>query len=215
MNTFFTPKEIEEESMRRIAAGLEERGLVVPDEVLPIVKRAIHTTADFDYATNLFFSPNVVGKTTEVLRNGVDIITDTNMALTGISKPSCSKHNCRVHCFMADANIAAKAKEEGTTRAYAAMTHAAERFPKGIYVSGNAPTALIRLDELMRAGEFRPSLIVGVPVGFVNVVESKELIRKTCEEFDVPCIIAMGQKGGSNVAASIINALLYLLGDRD
>ena len=211
MTEFMTPKEIEAESMRRIEAGLEERGMVVPSEYLPVVKRAIHTTADFDYAGNLYFSEGVMEKARQTLRGGVDIITDTNMALTGISKPGCAKWNCHVHCFMADEEIAKRAKEEGTTRAYAAMTHAAELFPKGIYVSGNAPTALIRLDELIRQGDFRPSLIVGVPVGFVNVVESKELIRSTCEEYEIPCIIDMGQKGGSNVAAAIINALLYSL----
>ncbi len=211
MTEFMTPKEIEEESMRRIEAGLEERGIVVPNEYLPVVKRAIHTTADFDYAANLYFSTDVIQRAKEALRSGANIITDTNMALTGISKPGCAKWNCKVHCFMADDKIAKRAKEEGTTRAYAAMTHASELFPQGIYVSGNAPTALIRLDELIRRGDFRPSLIVGVPVGFVNVVESKELIRSTCEEYDIPCIVAMGQKGGSNVAAAIINALLYSL----
>ena len=211
MMEFMTPKEIETESMRRIEAGLAERGITVDGEEKPVVLRAIHTTADFDYAENLYFSPDAIARGKAALREGATIITDTNMALTGISKPSCKKWNCDVVCYMADETIAARAKEEGTTRAYAAMTHAAELFPKGIYVSGNAPTALIRLVELMEERDFRPSLIVGVPVGFVNVVESKELLQKTCEKYDIPCIIAMGQKGGSNVAAAIMNALLYNL----
>ena len=211
MNTFLTPKEIETESMRRIAVGLEERGIVIPEELQPVVYRAIHTTADFDYADNLFFSADVIHKAKAALQDGCDIVTDTNMALTGISKVACAKHGVQLHCYMADEEIAAKAKAEGTTRAYAAMTHAVGLFPSGIYVSGNAPTALIRLVELMEETEFRPRLVVGVPVGFVNVVESKELLQQTCLKYDIPCIIAMGQKGGSNVAAAIINALLYSL----
>ena len=211
MNTFLTPKEIEAESMRRIAVGLQERGITIPEELQPVVYRAIHTTADFDYADNLFFSTDVIRKAKAALQDGCDIVTDTNMALTGISKVSCAKHGVQVHCYMADDEIAAKAKEEGTTRAYAAMTHAAKLFPSGIFVSGNAPTALIRLVELMEETDFRPRLVVGVPVGFVNVVESKELLQQTCLKYNIPCIIAMGQKGGSNVAAAIINALLYSL----
>ncbi|MCR4999698.1 MAG: precorrin-8X methylmutase [Lachnospiraceae bacterium] len=211
MNTFLTPKEIETESMRRIAVGLQERGITIPEELQPVVYRAIHTTADFDYADNLFFSTDVIRKAKAALQDGCDIVTDTNMALTGISKVSCAKHGVQVHCYMADDEIAAKAKEEGTTRAYAAMTHAAKLFPSGIFVSGNAPTALIRLVELMEETDFRPRLVVGVPVGFVNVVESKELLQQTCLKYNIPCIIAMGQKGGSNVAAAIINALLYSL----
>ena len=211
MMEFMTPKEIETESMRRIEVGLQERGLRVDEEQRPVVLRAIHTTADFDYAENLYFSDDAIAKAKDALRAGCDIITDTNMALTGISKPSCAKWNCDVHCYMADEDIAKQAKEEGTTRAYAAMSYAAREFPKGIFVSGNAPTALIRLVELMEETDFRPSLIVGVPVGFVNVVESKELLQETCAKYNIPCIIAMGQKGGSNVAAAIINALLYQL----
>lgn len=209
---FVKPKDIENESMRRIEEGMRERGIVVTEEQMPVVRRVIHTTADFEYADNMYFSPDAITRAKAALMAGNAIITDTNMALAGVSKPSCAKWGCEPCCFMADPEIAAKAKAEGTTRAYAAITHASELYPNGIFVAGNAPTALIRLDEIIRENtEFRPSLIVGVPVGFVNVVESKEIIKATCEEFDIPCIIAMGQKGGSTVAAAIMNALFYSL----
>ncbi|MBR4763648.1 MAG: precorrin-8X methylmutase, partial [Lachnospiraceae bacterium] len=163
-------------------------------------------------AETLFFTEDVITNAHKAIRGGKTIITDTNMALAGVSKPACRKWSCQSVCYMAEPEIARKAKEEGTTRAYAAMIQAAERFPDGIYVIGNAPTALLCLDRLIRAGSCRPSLVIGVPVGFVNVVESKELLRETCLRYRIPAIFNMGQKGGSGVAAAVMNALLYTAG---
>lgn len=171
----------------------------------PIIKRVIHTTADFDYADSLYFSKGAVPAALRALQNGATIITDTNMALSGINKPALSKLNGTALCFMADADVAEAAKEHGTTRASASMDKAALQQGSLIFAIGNAPTALVRLYELISEHTLQPALIIGVPVGFVNVIASKELI---CQS-DVPCIIARGRKGGSNVAAAIVNALMY------
>ena len=176
--------------------------------ILPqVVKRVIHTTADFDYADNLAFSPDVIEQAKAALCNGATIVTDTNMALSGISKPSLTKLGAKALCLMADPDIAREAKERGVTRAVVSMEHAARLDGPLIFAVGNAPTALIRLHELIGKDEVKPALVIGVPVGFVNVVEAKELFigGKT------PYIIARGRKGGSNVAAAIVNALLYQL----
>ncbi|MDO4870208.1 MAG: precorrin-8X methylmutase [Bacillota bacterium] len=205
------PADIEKESMRIIEGELNERGLIIPDENLTVVKRVIHTTADFDYAENLRFTEGAVSRVVSALQSGdagLTFITDTNMALSGISKPSLAKLGASALCYMADENIMQEAKAAGTTRAYASMKRGASEYPNGIFVSGNAPTALIAISELIRDG-LRPSLVIGVPVGFVNVVESKEELFALCEEKDIPAIVAFGRKGGSNVAASICNALLY------
>ncbi|MBQ9828407.1 MAG: precorrin-8X methylmutase [Lachnospiraceae bacterium] len=203
------PADIERTSMGIIMDELQEMGIRISEDVLPVVRRVIHTTADFDYAKKLAFTENAVEIITEKLRGGgITIVTDTNMALAGISKPSLEKLSCGAKCFMADPEIARAAREAGTTRAAASMEHAAG-IEHAAFASGNAPTALITLSELMRKG-FRPEFIIAVPVGFVNVVESKEEIFTLCEEFGVPCITAFGRKGGSNVAAAICNALLYM-----
>ncbi len=206
---FMSPSEIEAESMRRIGEELSRMDVTFPGEEMPVIRRVIHTTADFDYATNLYFSRDAVRRGKQALALGGCVITDTNMALAGISKPSCRSFGNTVCCFMADEEIARRAKEEGTTRAWAAMGYAAKLYPDGIYVIGNAPTALLRLEELIRAEEARPSLIVGVPVGFVNVIESKQRIIECCRDYEIPVIAARGRKGGSTVAAAIINALFY------
>ncbi len=213
--TFVLPSEIEAESMRRIEADLSGMGLEFPEDEMPVIRRVIHATADFDYAKNLYFSPGAVQKGYEALMAGKAVITDTNMALAGISKPSCRRFGNTACCFMADEEIARRAKAEGTTRACASMGYAAGLYPDGIYVIGNAPTALIRLEELICSGQVRPSLIVGVPVGFVNVVESKERIIECCREYTIPVIAARGRKGGSTVAAAIMNALFYSLSGRN
>ena len=192
MSVIIKPSEIERSSMGIIETELEERGIALPPEHEAVVKRVIHTTADFDYADNLTFTADAVGK--------------------GSSKPALSKLGGEVFCYMADPDVAAAAKEAGTTRAVVAMRHAAGLHPDAVYAVGNAPTALLQLSELIRGG-FRPALIIGVPVGFVNVVESKEELLATCEEFGVPAIVALGRKGGSNVAAAICNALLYAAAD--
>ncbi len=205
---FLTPKEIEKESMRIIAAELDNKNIRIPEENLKVVMRAIHTTADFDHAKNLYFTEGAAGRIKEELKKGIDIITDTNMCLSGISKKALEGLACRAHYFMADDNIKELAEKEGSTRAYAAFGHAAKSFERAAFVSGNAPTALIRLCELMEEG-YRPGFIIAVPVGFVNVVESKEDIIRICEKYGVPAIVARGNKGGSNLAAGIMNSLLY------
>lgn len=202
------PADIESTSMAIITKELTDMGITLPEESAAVIRRVIHTSADFDYAENLRFSEGAVARAIKCLKEGAVIITDTNMALAGVSKPSLKALSGEAHCFMADPDIAQKAKTDGTTRAVASMTYAAENYPQAIFAIGNAPTALLRLVELMEAG-LRPSLIIAVPVGFVNVVESKEEIFAACEKYQVPCIAAMGRKGGSNVAAAICNALLY------
>lgn len=171
----------------------------------PVIKRVIHTSADFDYADTLCFSPQVMEKALAALKAGATIVTDTNMALAGINKPALTKLGCTAQCFMADPDVAQAAKVHGTTRAAAAVDKAAGLKGPVIFAVGNAPTALVRLYELIQEGRVDPALIIGVPVGFVNVVQAKELILS----LDVPHIVARGRKGGSNVAAAIVNALLY------
>ena len=212
MSVVIKPSEIEQNSMRIIAEELAERGISLSPETEAVVKRVIHTTADFDYASNLTFTEGAVSKGIAALASGCGIVTNTNMAKAGISKPALGKVGGAVHCYMADPNVAAAAKESGTTRAVMAMGYARTLHPNAVYAVGNAPTALLRLSELIRDG-FRPALIIGVPVGFVNVVESKEELLETCNAYDVPAIVALGRKGGSNVAAAICNALLYAATD--
>lgn len=201
------PAEIERESMAIIERELAARAVVLPEETAAVVRRVIHTTADFDFAESLHFTPDAVRFGTEALRGGT-IVTDTNMALAGVSKPALAKLDASAHCFMAEDFIAQEARVRGVTRAVASMDYAAQRFPRAVYAIGNAPTALLRLAELIEVG-LRPALVVGVPVGFVNVVESKERALAVCAAHGVPCIAALGRKGGSTVAAAICNALLY------
>lgn len=202
------PADIERTSMGIITAELAARGLAVPPENAVVVKRVIHTTADFDYAENLRFTPGAAAAGVAAMRSGAVVITDTNMALAGITKPGLAKLGGQAACYMADPEVAARAKAEGTTRAVAAMHKAAAEHPGAILAVGNAPTALLTIAEQIEAG-LRPALVIGVPVGFVNVVESKERLFVTCEAHGVPAIVAMGRKGGSNVAAAICNALIY------
>ena len=198
------PMEIEKESFRIITEELGDRPLD-PDQA-PILKRVIHTTADFDYADNLYFSADAVALAKEAIRGGATVVTDTQMALSGINKRALARFGGEVKCFMSDEDVAAAAKAQGVTRARVSMDKGASLGENVIFAIGNAPTALIRLRELIDGG-YRPKLIIGVPVGFVNVIPSKELIIAS----PVPCIVARGRKGGSNVAACIVNALLYSL----
>ena len=201
------PEDIERTSMNIISRELCERGIVLPEEHAAVVKRVIHTTADFDFAQTLCFTPGAVEAGLAALLTGADIVTDTNMAKAGISKPTLAKLGGQVFCFMADEDVARAARERGTTRAVVAMEKAVRQYPNAIFAVGNAPTALLRLAELIKAG-LRPALVIGVPVGFVNVVESKERALAVCLENGVPAILAMGRKGGSTVAAAIYNAML-------
>ena len=197
------PMDIEKRSFEIITELLGDNQ---PDpETAPVVKRVIHTTADFEYRENLVFSEHAVRKGIEALRQGCHIVTDTHMAMAGINKTILGRLGGEVHCFMADPDVAEEAKSRGVTRAAVSMERAAALDRPCIFAIGNAPTALIALKDLMDAGKVRPALIIGVPVGFVNVVESKERIIGC----DVPYIVARGRKGGSNVAAAICNALLY------
>ena len=202
------PADIERTSISIITRELDELGLTPPPETAAVVKRVIHTTADFDYAKNLRFTPGAVQAAARALQRGVVIVTDTNMALAGISRPGLAKLGCEAVCYMADPAVAEAAKQAGTTRAVAAMHRAAREHPGAILAVGNAPTALLTIAEEIEAG-LRPALVIGVPVGFVNVVESKETLFAICEQHGVPAIAAMGRKGGSNVAAAICNALVY------
>lgn len=201
------PKEIEKRSFEIIT---EELGDVTIDPVqAPVIKRVIHTSADFDYVKNLYFSENAVEKLQNAIRNGACIVTDTQMAKSGINKKELAKYGGEVFCFMSDEDIAEIAKKNGTTRATASMDKAATLEKELIFAIGNAPTALVRLYELVKSGKISPKGIIGAPVGFVNVVEAKELIM----ELSCPCIVTRGRKGGSNIAAAICNALLYALRD--
>ena len=200
------PADIERTSLSIITAELAELGLTPPPETAAVVKRVIHTTADFDYARNLRFTPGAVAAGVKALRAGTPIITDTNMALAGITKPGLARLGGTALCYMADPEVAALAKAGGTTRAVASMQRAAQEHPGAVLAVGNA--ALLTIADQIEAG-LRPALVIGVPVGFVNVVESKERLFATCKAFGVPAIVAMGRKGGSNVAAAICNALLY------
>ena len=204
------PMDIEKRSFAIITELLGDRRLDPENEL--VIKRVIHTTADFDYVDNLAFSDHAVEKGIAALRAGCDIVTDTQMAKAGINKTALAKWGEEVHCFMSDPDVADAARAEGTTRATASMEKAAAMNRPFIYAIGNAPTALVTLYDLIQEGKVKPELIIGVPVGFVNVVQSKELIMGT----DVPYIVAKGRKGGSNIAACIVNALLYMLdNDRD
>lgn len=196
------PNAIEARSMEIIESELS---VDIPMEHKAVVKRVIHCTADFDYAHNLVFSEGACAKAMEALKNGCDIVTDTQMAKAGINKTVATKLGCEIHCFMSDADVAELAKERGCTRAVASMEKAIKLKKPVIFVIGNAPTALLALRELIDKEQIRPELVIGVPVGFVNILEAKDAIM----EAGVPYIVAKGRKGGSNVAAAIVNALLY------
>lgn len=200
------PEEIETESFRIIDCEAGEHGW--PDAEWQVVRRAIHTSADFDYSWSMFVSEGAVEQAAAALRNGCGIVTDTNMALAGISKARLARFGCRVTCHVADADVAETAKNEGITRSTAAMRKAVRNPDNRIFVIGNAPTALFELLRLMDAGEAQPALIVGLPVGFVGAEESKNALAAT--EHHVPFITNMGRKGGSNVAAAVVNALAIL-----
>lgn len=200
-----TPQEIERRSFEIITEELGTVDLIPGTE--RIVKRCIHTSADFDYAKNLVFSEQVVEKAMTAIKSGASIVTDTQMGKAGINKKKLTEYGGSVYCFMSDEDVMVKATEMGSTRAAASMEKAALLQEPLIFAVGNAPTALVRLYELIVAGKLKPELIIAVPVGFVNVVQSKELIMQLP---DTPWIVARGRKGGSNIAACICNALLYM-----
>ena len=214
------PADIEKRSFEIITEELGDKQFIPGTEA--VIKRCIHTSADFDYADNLVFSDHVVERAMDAIRRGASIVTDTQMAKSGINKKRLSQYGGEVYCFMSDEDVAEAAKQNGTTRAAACMDKAAallgnsaENNEKAdadgkssglIFAIGNAPTALVRLHELVSEGRIDPELIIAAPVGFVNVVQSKELILSLK---DTPYIVARGRKGGSSIAACICNALLY------
>ena len=199
------PADIEKTSMEIIRAELARMGKEIPAELEPVVLRVIHTTADFEYADTMTFSSGAVEKAREALRAGARIVTDTNMALAGVNKRALARWGGEALCYMADPGVAEEASVRGITRASVSMERAARLEGPTIYAVGNAPTALLALRDLMDTKGYRPALIIGVPVGFVNVVNAKERIMET----DVPWIVNRGRKGGSGVAAAVCNALLY------
>lgn len=202
------PDEIEKRSFEIISRELEEQNLRLKPEQEMVIKRIIHTSADFDYAATLTFSEGAVERAKELIREGADIVTDTNMALAGINKNVLARYGGKAHCYIAEKEVAEMARERQTTRAAVSMEVASGLDKPVIFAVGNAPTALIQLHEMLIKKQYRPAFIIGVPVGFVNVVAAKELIMDT----DIPHIVNRGRKGGSNVAAAICNAILYELG---
>ncbi len=203
------PEEIEKRSMEIITSELN--GRTWPEPQFSIVKRCIHTSADFDYADNLVFSEGAAEKGVEAIRGGADIVTDTKMAAAGINKKKLGLYGGSVHCFISDDDVVTEAKKRGCTRATVCMDRAAklaETKPLIIAV-GNAPTALIRLCELIDEGKIVPALVIGAPVGFVNVVEAKEMLMETLDRHSIPYIVPKGRKGGSNIAATICNSMIY------
>lgn len=200
------PMDIERRSFEIITSELPHP---IDAALAPIIKRVIHTTADFEYADTLCFSEDVVAQALAAIRGGAAIVTDTTMAQAGINKRMLAKHGGSVRCFIGDEDVAEAARKNGTTRSIESMKKAATVVEGPvIFAIGNAPTALVQLYEMIREGAISPALVIGVPVGFVNVVQSKELIMQA----GVPYIVARGRKGGSNVAAAILNALIYMLG---
>ena len=202
---FILPEEIEKRSFAIISEELQQRNIVLPKDEEMVTKRVIHTSADFEYADTLTYSKNAVAIAKELLRQGADIVTDTNMTLAGINKKILARLGGQAHCFMADEDVAQIAKERKVTRATVSMEKAKSIQKPVIFAVGNAPTALIQLYEMIQTSDWRPAFIIGVPVGFVNVEAAKELILET----EIPYIVNRGRKGGSNIAAAICNALLY------
>ena len=203
MPEILAPMEIEKRSMEIISELLSGRSIDPENEA--VIKRVIHTTADLEFADTLTFSENAVSKGIEALRAGCGIVTDTQMAKAGINKRILESLGGEIHCFMSDPDVAAEAKARGITRAAVSMEKAAKIEKPCIFAIGNAPTALFALKDLTDQGKLSPVLVIAVPVGFVNVVESKELIIAS----SIPFIAARGRKGGSPVAAAICNAMLY------
>lgn len=209
MAEIFKPHEIERKSMEIITSELGDR--TWPEPTFSVVRRCIHTSADFDYADNLRFSDGAVELGVKLMRSGVNIVADTMMAFSGINKNRLESFGGKAHCFIKDQDVIDEAKERGCTRATVSMEKAMELDGPIIFAIGNAPTALMRICELVKEGRLKPALIIGAPVGFVNVVESKEMAM----DLDVPFIVPAGRKGGSNIAATICNAMLYYNGDVD
>ncbi len=198
------PQEIEDLSFQIIEKEAKNHGF--DEKYWPVVRRMIHTSADFDYIRTIRFGNNAVEKGVAAIQKGCSIFTDTNMARVGIRKTEIAHFKGTVSCLMTDPAVAARAAADGTTRALAAVELAADRIKHGIYVVGNAPTALLHLIRLIKEGKADPALVIGLPVGFVNAAESKQALTA----LDTPYITNAGRKGGSNVAAAVVNALAIM-----
>ncbi len=205
-----SPYDIEKRSFEIIASELENMGIVLDKDEDKITRRCIHTSADFDYARTMYYSKGAIDRALELIRSGCHIVTDTNMALAGINKKRLEKYGCKCSCFMSDADVANMALEQHVTRAAISMEKAASIGEPTIFAIGNAPTALIKLREMYDDGIYVPDFVIGVPVGFVNVEVAKDMIIET----DIPCIVNRGRKGGSNIAAAIVNAIVLKEEDR-
>ncbi|MBO5093958.1 MAG: precorrin-8X methylmutase [Lachnospiraceae bacterium] len=210
MSDIYKPMEIETESFRIITEEIKAMGRKVPEEYACVIKRVIHTTADFSYLDSLYFSEGCMEIAKTALRGGCKVVTDTNMARAGVHESSLERLGGKAICYMADQEVARIAKERQVTRASVSMEKTAQAGEDYIYAIGNAPTALLRLIELTQEGRLHPRFVIGAPVGFVNVVEAKERLIAS----GIPCIVPRGRKGGSNVAAAILNALLYEVTER-
>jgi len=202
------PHEIEQLSFQIIDGEAGDHGFSM--DQWPVVRRVIHTSADFEWQQMIRFHPQAIESGVSAIRSGFPIITDTNMARAGIRQRDLARFGGTVNCYMTDERVAETAARKGITRAKAAVDVAAPALSGGIYVVGNAPTALLRLVELIDQGTLRPALVVGLPVGFVNAAESKALLL----ECDVPHVTNVGRKGGSNVAAAVVNALIIKAGEK-
>ncbi|WPC44722.1 precorrin-8X methylmutase [Clostridium sp. JS66] len=198
------PMDIEERSFEIIGEEMGPHNF--SDRELKIVKRVIHTTADFQYKDLIYIREGAIDSALEILKKGTTIYTDTNMAASGINKNALKKLNSKVECFVAREDVAQIAKDRGITRSMAAVEKAVDEGVE-FFVFGNAPTALFKLIELTNQGKANPKFIIGAPVGFVGAAESKEEIEK----LDVPMITIRGRKGGSGIAACIVNALMYMI----
>ena len=202
---YLEPDKIEDRSFEIITQELNEMGIVLDTKEAPFIKRAIHTSADFEYAQSLAFSENAIEILKDLIKAGANVVTDTTMAFSGINKTELSKNGGNAYCYMSDPDINYAAHDLRVTRSYLCMKRGMKLEGPVIFVVGNAPTALLALREEYDSGKYKPAFVIGVPVGFVNVVQTKELILET----DIPYIINRGRKGGSNVAAALVNAALY------
>jgi precorrin-8X/cobalt-precorrin-8 methylmutase len=208
MSLHLRPEEIEAESFRIIEAEMGPHPWS-PAE-WPVVRRVIHTSADFEFARTLYFSPDAVARGVAALRAGRGIVTDTTMALSGIAKQRLKRFGISASCFVADPDVANQAQAEGITRSVAAMRKALADHGNGIFVIGNAPTALFELLRMSQEEGVRPDLVIGLPVGFVGAAESKEQLMTVASKLGIPFITNRGRKGGSTIAASVVNALLIM-----
>lgn len=207
MSVHMRPEEIEAESFRIIEEELGPHDWSAQE--WPLVRRAIHTSADFDYARSMFIAKGAVESGIAALKAGCGIVTDTTMIISGMSKERLKEFGVLVSCYVADPQVAKDAKAQLITRSIVAMRKGARDPKNGIFVIGNAPTALYELIRLIREERVRPKLIVALPVGFVGAAESKEALKELAKEFpELPFITNTGRKGGSNVAAAVMNAIL-------